>query len=177
MVAWLQLILSHIKKNYINFLNYRKQKLYDINFTGQTHYLEKKLNETFSCQGIYIDDIVYIPRLYLHNKRENFLPVFFGNKWQADVNYKNGDEIVYENYWYKYIGDSNNVTPDLDTNAEKGERIPMILGINELYYSNDFIVYVPEAVYNKFSDTDIVKLKEVVNYYKLAEMRYMIKTY
>ncbi len=177
MIAWLRLILSHVQKIYNEFLLFRKRKLHDINFTGQTHYLEKKLNETMQCEGIYIDDIVYIPRLYLFNKRENFLPVFFGNNWSPDVNYKKGDEIVYENYWYKYLEDGGNTTPDLDPNTEKGERIPMILGINESYYSNDFIVYVPEAVYNNFSDTDILKLKETVNYYKLAEMRYMIKTY
>ncbi len=177
MIAWLQLILSYIYKIYNEFLDFRAKKLYDINFTGQTHYLEKKLNEVMQCEGIYIDDIFYVPRVYLFNKRENFLPVYFGNVWKAGVNYKQGDAIVYENYWYEYSGAGSGVTPDKDINAKKGERIPMLLGISELYYANDFIVYVPEDVFNGFSETDILRLKETVNYYKLAEMRFFIDTY
>ena len=177
-VSWLKLILSHLRKIYNEFVTFRAQKLYDINFTGQIMYLEKKLNDTFEVSGIYIANIKHFPKLYLQNKGEDFLPVYMGNTWKSGYVHSQGDWVVYNNFWYEYNGQGNGGLPSTDANAIRREEIQTFIGnAVEDIYQNDFVVYVPIDVYNGFSEDDILKLKKTIEYYKLAEMRYNIKTY
>jgi hypothetical protein len=176
--SWLKLILSHLNRLYSEFLAFRTQKLYDINFTGQVMYLEKLLNDTFSVTGIYIASIEYHPKIYLHNKGEDFAPVYMGNLWQSSYIHNEGDWVIYNNYWYEYTGAGNGTNPASDPNATQRDKIETFIGNNdEDVYNYDFVVRVPFAVYSNFSDDDILKLKKTIEYYKLAEMRYNINTY
>ncbi len=78
-IAWLSLIMSYLKSIYDDFVVYRTSMLYDINFTGQTCYLEKKLRDIFNIQGLYISDGIYLEPTYLSNRSEGNLPVFINN--------------------------------------------------------------------------------------------------
>jgi hypothetical protein len=177
-IVWLSLILSAIKGIYNEFLAFRTSKLYDINFTGQVIYIEKKLNDLFATTGIYIADVTFYPKLYLNNKIEDFLPIYFGNKWNTGEVCISGDWIIYNNFWFNYIGTGNGDIPSGDPVAIIGHEIETY--INDKYdasNTSDFTVNVPIAVYNNFTEDDILKLKKIIEYYKLAEMRYTIKTY
>ncbi len=177
-IAWVSLILSYVKKLYNEFVAFKNEKLYDINFTGQTMYLEKKLNDTFSVTGIFISDGKYYLPLYLFNDGEDFLPVYTGNNFISERLYNVGEWVVYIGYWYEYTGNGNGLNPELDPNARIDEKIAIFQGNDtEDGYELDFYVNVPEAVFDAFSEDEILKLKKIIDYYKLVEMRYEIKTY
>ncbi len=178
MLAWIDCFLSELRNIYNDFVEFREKTLYKINFTGQKCYLEKLLNETFDCEGIYLEDVNIYPEVYLSNKFNNDLPVYFGSKWQSSKNYKINDVVVYKNYWYRFLKNSTGVPPQTD-NA-------VCLGAYQIFLGNienqtapiyDFIVYIPYNKYITLSDTDFSKIKSIVNYYKLIEKNFIIKHY
>ncbi len=79
-IAWLKVITFYLRKIYEEFVVFRTLKLYNINFTGQVMYLEKKLQDTFNCPLLSISDGVVVLPFYLFNKSERKLPVYFYNK-------------------------------------------------------------------------------------------------
>lgn len=177
-IAWLKLIISQIKAIYDEFYAFRIQMLYIINFTGQIIYLEKKLNDTFDCEGIYIENLQYSKKIFLFNKGENFLPVYTGNLFVEGIYYSSGNWVIYENNWYSYFGLGNGGTPNLDPNASyRGEIETMIGSADSDFYFFDFTVFVPLDVYNSMNSDERNKLKKIIEYYKLVEMRYIIQTY
>ncbi len=74
--AWLKLVTSQISKIYDDFVIERTWWKYNINFTGQLCYLEKKLQETFNCNEIKILDGELIQTSYLSFQSEPYLPVY-----------------------------------------------------------------------------------------------------
>ncbi|MCF6184352.1 MAG: hypothetical protein L3J56_06945, partial [Bacteroidales bacterium] len=129
LLAWLSLIISYLKKIYEKYISFRTHKLYDINFTGQLMYLQKKLRDAFSCQGIVIEDGTLILPLYLSNQNENNLPVYIGNYFVPGHNYNTGESVIYEGYWYEYTSNGNGSSPDIDSSAEQRDAY-------EFYLSN-----------------------------------------
>ncbi|OQY01375.1 MAG: hypothetical protein B6I20_07785 [Bacteroidetes bacterium 4572_117] len=177
-ISWLGLVLSHLNKVYIEFKNLKSAKLYDINFTGQTIYLNKKLGDMFNCPGIYVESGGYYSPLYLHNKGEDFLSVYLGNVWQSGLSYVSGDFVIYDNYWYGYTGAGNGSNPSADPNAAMGDQIDTFVENSGAAGSGfDFTVNIPETCFVNLSEHDILSLKKTIGYYKLAEMRYEIKTF
>lgn len=83
-IAWLKVIIFYLRKTYENFVAFRTLNLYDINFTGQLMYLEKKLQDTFSCPLLYISDGIVVLPFYLYNKSDGELPVYFYNKSEEE---------------------------------------------------------------------------------------------
>lgn len=84
-ISWLKVITSYINKIYLEFSEFRSLNLYDINFTGQVMYLEKKLQDEFYCSGLYISDGTTNLPFYLYNKSEGELPVYFYNKSEEEL--------------------------------------------------------------------------------------------
>jgi len=82
LISWLRLITSNLYSVYLQFVEYRAKMLYDINFTGQLMYLEKKLQEVFLIPGIIISDGELIELVYLSNQMEGFLPVYLNNNME-----------------------------------------------------------------------------------------------
>jgi len=78
-IAWLEVITYYLKIIYENFILFRINKLYDINFTGQTMYLEKKLQDIFKIPDLYISDGFFVEDTYLSNIHEGNLPVYISN--------------------------------------------------------------------------------------------------
>jgi hypothetical protein len=81
----MRVALSYIEKIYGQFLVFKDYRLYDINFTGQTMYLQKKLRDTFACQGILIEDGQMFLPVYLHNQSEQQLPLYLFNEFENET--------------------------------------------------------------------------------------------
>lgn len=137
-IAWLRLILSFIERIYNEFIQFKAVKLYDINFTGQLMYLEKKLQDTFNCSGIYISDGIVLFPFYLSNKAVGNLPVYFANK-------------------------SENFPVYLSNNIEFTESPDFIVNIPESCYNNYTEnerkqINIILLYYKLFDKTNIIKL-------------------
>ncbi len=178
LIAFLRLINSHLKQIYSEFKNYRNLKLYDINFTGQVMYIEKKLQDMFSCSGIYIADGELIQPVYLSNIDEAHTPVYFGNLFISGTIYNTGDEIIYQNQWYSYTATGNGNTPDTDAAATAGDLLTTYMhNKEEQRLNSSFIVNIPSNCYSMMTTDDVNRLKSTVEFYKLADKSYEIKPF
>ena len=72
MIALLNILVSPVVYNYQQFINFRKNKLYELGINSQVCKLEKLLNDRwdFTGRGIYIDDGLEFPPLYLYKDAE-----------------------------------------------------------------------------------------------------------
>ncbi len=178
LLAWLSVIISYLKKIYNEYISFRTLKLYDINFTGQLMYLQKKLRDTFNCPGIIIEDGTLILPLYLSNQNENNLPVYIGNYFINGHNYTAGEWVVFEGWWYEYTANGNGTTPDADNSAEQRDAYEFFLSNQiEITTQNDFIVKVPQVCFVNMTNDDILKMKSIINYYKIVNKQYTIIPY
>lgn len=171
------LIVTYLKTIYDQYVTYKADKLYYLNFTGQLMYVEKHLQDAFSCT-IYIDDGTILSAQYLFNKEEIFLPVYMGNNFVLGQIYEAGNEIIYNNIWYSYDSDGDGTEPDKDAAATEGLPIEtMLVNKTELVNNVDFIVYIPDVCYNAMTTDDLNRLNAIIKYYKLFDKSYEIKTY
>ena len=180
MVSYVKLLVSYIEKIYDNYIAFRAVKLYDINFTGQIMYLQKKLRDVFGCQGITIEDGLLSLPFYLSNQIEQDLPIYIGNNFINEHEYSVGESIVYLGKWYHYINTGTGATPDLED-----ETVVTVGGDYEFYLSNqqelssqnDFVVKIPQACYVDMTADDFHKMRVIIEYYKLANKTYTIIPY
>ena len=178
MLSWMNLVVSYIKTIYDEYVVFRTEKLYLINFTGQTMYLQKYLQDEFEEGGIYISDGLMMLPVYLFNADESFIPVYIGNLFIDETVYSADESIVYLNTWYTYSDTGTGVTPDLDENATaEGEIETMLVNESEVMSANDFIVWVPASKYDAMTNDDFNKMNAIVRYYKLVNKNYSIERY
>jgi hypothetical protein len=137
--AWIKLILSNIYKLYIEFMSFKTLKLYDINFNGQTMYLEKKLQDTFGIPGLYISDGLLLNEVYFSNKDEDNIPLYFPN-----------------------------IAEETDTNY--------FYNIDEYTFDAFFIINIPSINYILLTSDDLAKMRKIIEYYKLIDKTYIIKS-
>jgi hypothetical protein len=140
LIEFALLIVSQLKVVYNQFTAYRTQKLYLVNFTGQTMYLEKILQDTFSIPGLYITDGDLMQPLFLSNKEEGNYPLYLHNQGE-----------VYDDV--------------------------LIFNVTEQTENERFIVWIPVANYLLLTPEQLSKMDKLINYYKLIEKKYTIKTY
>lgn len=177
-LAWIALTVTYLKTVYDKYIEFREQKMYLINFTGQTMYLEKYLQDVFDCPGIFISDGYLAIPFYLYNSDESYLPVYVGNLFSLGSIYKAGNEVIYQNYFYEYTNTGNGSYPDSDPSAVRGDEIETyIINKEETTSANDFIVNVPSEYYNLMSEDDLNKMHSIINYYKLVNKTYSIKSF
>lgn len=97
-VAYMRVALSWLRQIYNAFVSFRSLMLYDINFTGQTMYLEKKLRDTFGCNGIVITDGTLTVSNYLYNNADSQLPLYLYNESENQPLYLyNNSELSSQN--------------------------------------------------------------------------------
>ena len=176
-VAWLRVIVSYLKIIYTEFKIYRNKKLSEINFTGQVMYLEKLLQDKFSCSGIYISDGILSFPTFLSNKEEGRASVFFGNLFVLGTNYITGSEIVFENKWYSYTATGNGTVPTSDPSALEGDGIETFAYNKEEGSTNsNFIVNIPTSCYNTLTSDDFNLIDSIVNFVILVDKSYELKS-
>lgn len=178
LLGYARVLVSYIKKIYHRYISYRTLKLYDINFTGQTMYLQKKLRDIFGCQGIEITDGVLVLSFYLSNQEELNLPVYGGNCFEMGHIYTVGEWIFFKGYWYEYASNGNGNSPDIDSSAQQRCEYEFYLSNqSETSNQNDFLVKVPQTYYNLMTHDDFLKMREIVEFYKLTQKKYTIIPY
>lgn len=71
-IALLNILVSPVVYNYQQFITFRKNKLYELSINSQVCRLEALLNDRwdFTSRGIYIDDALEFPPLYLYMDAE-----------------------------------------------------------------------------------------------------------
>jgi hypothetical protein len=121
----------------IKFKAWKDEKDYELQFNGQTIYLEHVINDQFdnSSRRIYIEDTSGISYQYLYNKIEGRSPIYLYNKSEAAT------PIYFQN---------------------RVEQVNLI----------HFIVRVPTGM-----AYDSIKLKALVDRYKIASKNYTVQTY
>ncbi len=180
---WLKLILSSLNKVYSDFKVFTDNKLFYLNFTSQRLYLEKKLQTEFNT-SIFLSDGNLVLPYYLHNIDEIFPQMYVGNLFVEGKIYQVGNEIIYNNYFYKYNAIGNGNYPDLDTSAERTFKANNFIANQAEYQGEkfDFYVNIPLSYFyyliNQGTLTEIIEqIKGVCEYYKFIEKTYQLRLY
>lgn len=173
-IAWLNLLVSQVKAMHTDFLNYRTDILYKINYNGQICYLQKALNDKFDpLNGIYIDNVADITPPYIYRHAELKQTLYIHKRWKSTITYVFGNFVLHDNIIWQSSGTNLNSMPS-KTNPDwmKYRDVTYIKRRSEYATAYDFIVYVPSALV-----FDINQMKALINYYKIASKRYTILTY
>jgi hypothetical protein len=174
-IQFIKVLISAMKARYESLLSIRTTTLYDLSFTGQVIYLEKRLNDQWDAvnKGIYIDHPQIVLRDFIYNKVENKPKRYLYNKWNSAVAYVNGEFAKYGDKVYVALAANTNITPGTNAAYWQVAHDPFYLINNVEYLSqNNFIVYVPNTV-----TFDTSEMKAVINRYKLVGKKYSILTY
>lgn len=177
-IAFLLLLSSGVRKVWDYYIEYRAYLLFDINFTGQVIYLEKKLSDLYGCE-IRIEDGGYIPTVYIYNKDENYLPIYMLNEFILGDIHVEGEVILCNNIIYSYNGTGSGDFPYLDSNATVFLTNYDFLLANRFEDNSmtDFIIMIPSAVYITLSASDFSTINKIVNFYRLYNKSFNIISY
>lgn len=174
-IDWIKALISPFNQIYQEFLIQYQVYSYKIRFNGQVMYLEKILNDKFSPTygGIYIADGITLYPTYLYRKIEIQPPLYLHRKWKQSISYVVGNFVVHQNKIYKCLVNNIHVQPSLNPIQWQYKRdITFIRRRIEFNIQYDFIVRIPASLtYN------VVSLRAIVDFYRLAGKRYKIETY
>jgi len=186
---WLKLVLSGIEKIYTEYIGFSSEKIFYIQFNSQLQYIEKILKLKFN-EGIYITDGNFIKPFYLHNKEEVFPQVYLGNLFQTGTIYNAGEEVVFNNYYYRYSATGNGTNPDIDTASERTYKIESFIANKEEFETDtvDFYVNIPSSYVIPLLTYDIINntglyattlenIRTICNYYKFLQKKYILRFY
>lgn len=174
-IDFIKALISGVNQIYQEFLVMYQVYVYKIRFNGQVIYLEKILNDKFSptSGGIYIVDANTIPKNYLYRKSELKPPIYLYRKWKSTTNYSIGQFAVEGNNVFKSLTNNINSLPSTNpTDWQYHSDVVYLRRASEFYMQYDFIVRVPSTV-----TFNVVSLKAIVDYYRLAGKRYKIEIY
>lgn len=153
---WLFSLLKPLIDIYELFIAFRLLTIQKLSFTGQVIYLEKLLNDKYDedDRGIFISEGTDMEYVYVGNVTEN-QPVFIGNKAEYTLDDNDVYVDIYDASNAIYIGNKA-----------------------EFYVQDDFIVNVPQAIYDELVSGHILDgMKALINLYKLAGKNYTIIPY
>lgn len=172
-IDFIQILISPFKKIHQEFLMMYQVYVYKIRFNGQVQYLEKILNDKFDpvSAGIYIiDGNPAIPN-YIYIQSESNPPIYLYRKWNSAVNYTTGQFSIEGNKVYKSLSSNTNKLPSTNpTDWDYEKEVTFIRRTSEFYIQFDFIVKVPSSlVFN------LVSMKAIIDFYRLAGKRYKIE--
>lgn len=172
---WMKVLISPFNKIYTESMQAYEIFVIKIAYTGQVIYLEKILNDKFSpiSGGIYIQDGTTLPKYYLYNKIETKPPRYLYMNWQPTTAYLAGEfSVKYNKVWKALNPNTNSIPSAINTDWVFHKDIEFLRTNAEFNITYNFIVMVPVAlVYNT------IEMKAVIDFYRLAGLRYKIQTY
>lgn len=172
---WLKVLVSPFVKIYQEFLIAYDAYVLKIRFNGQIIYLQKRLNDRFSptTGGIYIIDGSLLNPVYIYRNIEVQPPLFLYRKWKQTINYPVDDYCVYDNKVYKCLIANIHNNPALNpTKWQYVKDITFIRTNAEFNIQYNFIIKIPSSVV-----FNVIELRAVVDFYRLAGKRYKIEIY
>lgn len=173
-IDWILALISPINKIYQEFLVMYQVYVYKIRFNGQVQYLQKILNDKFDpvSSGIYITDGLSFSPFYIYRKSESKPPVYLHRKWKQSINYTTGQIVFYENKIYKALSNNVHMNPALNPLVWQLVReVKYLRKRGEFYLQYNFIVNVPSSL-----TYDLNSMKAILDFYRLAGCKYLIKT-
>lgn len=172
---WLKVLVSPFVKIYQEFLIAYNAYVLKIRFNGQVIYLEKRLNDRFSptIGGIYIIDGSPLTPLYLYRNVEAKPPLYLYRKWKATSSYAVNEFSVKNNKVYKCLVANTNIDPISNpTEWQYVKEVTFIRKKTEFDIQYNFIIRIPAAVV-----FNVIELRAVVDFYRLAGKQYKIEIY
>lgn len=174
-INWIKAMIAPFNQIYQEFLVQYQVYIYKIGFNGQIIYLEYILNRKFSpvSGGIFISDGVPVPKTFLYQSIELKPPRYMYNNWDAVTNYLVGHYAVKNNKVWKALANNTNSLPTVgNPDWAYHKEIEYLRTAAEFNIQYDFIVNIPSAlVFN------MVSLRGIIDYYRLAGKRYKIVYY
>lgn len=152
---------------------------YQLQFSGQTIYLEHYLNDNYdeAQRRIYIQNTAG-GRLYLFNKDELIAPVYFYNLWDSANLYSNYEYCAYDNIVWKDTGKGSNQNKQPGSTPpyweDTGEKVQFCYNLGETEGVYDFIVWIPDGVKYACGYPDYAKMRKQIEFYKIAGKRFVI---
>lgn len=152
---------------------------YQLQFSGQTIYLEHYLNDNYdeAQRRIYIQNTAG-GRLYLFNKDENIAPVYFYNLWDSSNLYNDDEYCAYQNIVWKDTGLGSNQNKQPGSTGgyweDIGEKVQFCYNLDETTGVYDFIVWIPDGVKYACGYPDYDKMKKQIEFFKVAGKRFII---
>ena len=172
---WLKVLVSPFVKIYQEFLIAYDAYVLKIRYNGQVNYLEKRLNDRFSptIGGIYIVDCIVNSPIYLYRKIEVQPPLYLYRKWKGSITYPVDDYAVMDNKVFKCLISNISHNPSLHpTYWQYVKEVTYLNRNNEFNIQYNFIVRIPSLV-----TFNVIELRAIVDFYRLAGKRYKIEIY
>lgn len=172
---WIKVLISPFNKIYTEAMQAYEIFVVKIAYTGQVIYLEKILNDKFSpiSGGIYIQDGTTLPKYYLYNKIELQPERYMYMNWQPTTNYLIGQySVKYNKVWKALTNNNNSIPSAINTDWSYEKDIDFLMTTPEFNITYNFIVMVPSSlIFNS------IEMSAIVDFYRLAGLRYKIQTY
>jgi hypothetical protein len=144
---YLSAIMKPLINAYQNFLQYRREVLFRLNYTGQTESLENLLNDLYDpiLRRIFIVNFQEIKQPLLYNRQE-FLPTMvIHNRWQAGT-YPFGARVSHNGIVWSALQQTTQ-TPGIGSHWDQLERSLVVINRQEVITANfDFIIHVPNDI-------------------------------
>lgn len=174
-IDFLKVLICPFVKIYTELLQAFDLFVLKIRYNGQVMYLEKILNKKFSpiTGGIYIEDGFLVPNYYVYNRIELKDPIYIYNRWTSSLSFSPDEFCIYQNKVWKSLTSNSNSVPSLSNTDWSFVREVIYMRQREDFsLSYNFIVKVPASlVFN------IIHMRAILDYYKLAGTQYKIITY
>jgi hypothetical protein len=171
----IKMLISPFNKIYQEFLVQYQVYVYKIRFNGQVQYLQRILNDKFDPVNgdIYIMNGAIGTPKYLYRNSESKPPFYLYKKWKVGATYYTGNFALDENKAYKALSNNVGIKPSLNPSDWQFVRdVTYLRRKTEFYISFDFIVMVPSTL-----TFNLVAMKAIIDYYRLAGKRYKIQLY
>ena len=170
---WIYSLIKPFKIIAEEFITLMQEFIDKIAYNGRVIYLEKILNDKFDPvgRGIYISDALRTGSHYIYQKIELKPPYYTYSKWNHSIAYLAGEFCVDGNGVYVALANNTNKAPS--TNAEWKFHKPVeFVRSNADQVVRGFIVNIPTALV-----FDELRLRSLVNYYRLAGRNFTINLY
>ncbi len=172
--AFLTVLIKPVINLHAAFVMFRNGVLSKVQYTGQTIYLERLLNDTYSpaLRDIYINTVADDNSFVIYNKVEVQPPVFFYSKWSSSVSYAILDRSIINGNVYRSLTANLNAAPATSTSdwALESAFQPMF-NLLEFQYMPSFVVYV------RTTFTQTIQLTATVNSKRIAGKLFTVQTY
>lgn len=175
-VNTIRAMVKPFKIIHTEFLLLKDEYINKVAYNGQTNYLEKILNDTFdnTGRGIYISDYGIINQNYLYKKSEVQPPIYLYRRWKNTQPYGVGDYAADGNSVYTSLTVNSGSQPSLNIRTDWAyyKEVTFFKKKSEYNMSGGFVVNIPTSLV-----FDELRLRALVDYYRLASRLYIIVLY
>ena len=161
------------KEIYKSFKTAKDDALYKCTFNGSVIYLECALNDRFDKvnRGITISDAFYKP-VYIYGKAELKPNIVAYARWNNSTFFALGKFCFYQGHIYEATTANSNKIPGVDPQWTLRNDLKAAVMRSKMNFNGEikFYVNVPSTVV-----FNINEMKALVNYYRFASLKFLIR--